>query len=82
MSLATKIDEVAVFLDKERSDLVFITETWLRDSITDDHVSISGYQLFRKDRRTKTHGGVCLYVKNSIQCKVLDALYSDNLEVL
>ena len=40
----------------------FITETWLKESIDDSVLSISGYCVFRRDRKTDSHGGVCIYV--------------------
>ena len=32
--------------------------------------------------KNRAHGGVCLYAKNYIQCKILPDLHSDNHEVL
>lgn len=34
-------------------------------------INIRGYQLFRRDHVTQFHGGVCIYLKNSIRCEVL-----------
>ena len=61
-SLAPKIDEVSEFLLRHQIDLAFITETWLKESIDDSVISISGYCVFRRDRETDCHGGVCIYV--------------------
>ena len=52
-------------------DIAAITETWLKESIPDAIVNIEGYQLFRRDRKHKGHGGVCLYIGNHIQCEIL-----------
>ena len=41
-----------------------ITETWLKETITDSAVSIPGYTIIGKDRTTNNHGGVCLYVRD------------------
>ena len=82
MSLAPKIDEIALTITQQDIDIVFITETWLRQSIPNDPINIKGYQLFRRDRTNRLHGGVCLYVKNSIESKILTDLYNDDHEVL
>ena len=50
-----------------------ITETWLTDEISDSYVSQANFSLFRKDRATRG-GGTAMYVKSSIQCKILDIL--------
>ena len=36
------------------------TETWLRDSIIENHLHISGYHLTARNRVTDPHGGVSL----------------------
>lgn len=67
MSLAPKIDELRIFLNTHKFDCCCITETWLKDSIDDSVVDISGYNIISKDRTHKLHGGVALYVKDSIK---------------
>jgi len=47
-------------LNVSKSDILCVTETWLRPSSTDIHNS--GYSLFRKDRRdNRERGGACLH---------------------
>jgi hypothetical protein len=82
MSLAPKIDEIAFTIQQNDIQIAFFTETWLKDSIADDPIAISGYQLFRLDRQNKQHGGVCLYVKNTIESKTLSILENHEHEVL
>ena len=41
--LVPKIDEVSEFFLRHQIDLAFITETWLKESIDDRVISISGY---------------------------------------
>ena len=82
MSLAPKIDEIAFTIQQKDIQVGFFTETWLKDSIADDPIAISGYHLFRLDRKNKQHGGVCLYVKNTIESKTLPVLYKEDYEVL
>jgi exonuclease III len=82
MSLAPKIDEIAFTVQQKDIQVGFFTETWLKDSIADDPIAICGYQLFRLDRKNKQHGGVCLYVKNTIESKTLSVLHKEDYEVL
>lgn len=61
MSLVPKIDELRIFMNTHKFGLFCITETWLKDSINDSIVDISGYNIIRKVRTHKLHGGVALY---------------------
>ena len=51
-----------------------MTETWLKDYIADQIVSINGFYCERKDRVNRRAGGVACYVKN-------DVLYSRIVEL-
>ena len=64
MSLAPKITEVAEFAVSKDIDLVYITETWLKECIADSVVEIPNYSIIRLDRQVVEHGGVCVYVKD------------------
>ena len=81
MSLAPKIDEVAYAIVSNDIDVAMFAETWLKDSIPDQAIAVAGYRLLRRDRTLKSHGGVCIYVKNSIYCHPLNDFYSDDFEV-
>ena len=64
MSLVPKLTEVQEFMNRNKIDLAFITETWLRGLIADSVVNSPEYTILRRDRATDSHGGVCLYIKN------------------
>ena len=56
-------------------DISTISETWLDPSTTDTDIQISGYILFRQDRRThKNGGGVVVYVKDTYKASVITEL--------
>ena len=82
MSLAPKIDEVRYCAQDANLDLICLTETWLQSHIEDNAVSINGFNLVRKDRQLGVHGGICVFVKNSIPFIVLDDLIISTVEVL
>ena len=63
MSFAPKIEEVRSVMLDSKSHLGFFTETWLKDSISADHIKI-GYNFTQWNRITDFHGGVGLYIEN------------------
>ena len=82
MSLTPKIDEVSCFMKTDNPDVACITETWLQGSIDESCLYIAGYNFIFKNRSGGCHGGVGLYIKNSISFKCPDHLQHPVLEVL
>ncbi len=68
-SLVSKTDELANFVELYKSNLVFVTETWLCDKIPDEAIQLPGMTSIRKDRIGRRGGGVVLYISNSIPTK-------------
>ena len=44
--------------------IIGITESWGNKYIVDAELALTGYVMFRKDRRERRGGGVILYIKN------------------
>ena len=64
MSLVPKVDEVREFIFRSRNiNIAFITETWLKETVTDGVVDIPDFALLHQDRKRESHGGVCAYIK-------------------
>ena len=82
MSLAPKIDEVRSTIVDIKPNLGFFTETWLRDTISANNLHIPGYTFISRNRTFDIHGGVGLYIDNSINYSPLDHLQDPELEVL
>ena len=82
MSLAPKIDEVRHSVLQTDVDLACFTETWLTDFVHDNVIQIPGYNVVRRDRLIGQHGGVCLYVKESIPFEILSQYHNDQFEIL
>ncbi|CAB4005807.1 Hypothetical predicted protein, partial [Paramuricea clavata] len=82
ISLAPKIDEIAYTIKTVDADFALFTETWLRDTVPDISINIKHYQHYRRDRANRLHGGVCMYVKDSIHCKILADINHSDHEVL
>mgnify|MGYP006313577219 CR=1 FL=1 len=54
-------------VNEKKIDLIALTESWLEDTMTDSELSITGYTIFRKDRkqvRDSKGGGVLLYLRD------------------
>ena len=47
--------------------VIGITESWANEDIVDAELALTGYVMFRNDRRERRGGGVILYIKESIQ---------------
>jgi len=52
-------------------DCALVTETWFTSKHLSQYVSIEGYNVFRRDRPRRDGGGVCVYVRNGIDCSVV-----------
>ncbi|XP_068674469.1 uncharacterized protein [Montipora foliosa] len=62
--------------------LVCVTESWLKSNIHDNVVALGSYNIIRRDRTETEHGGVCVYIKNTIKFTVLDDLEDPSFEAL
>jgi len=65
-----KRTELELYVNKEKPDLIAITESWTKESIQDSELDLDGYVMFRKDRDIQGErghgGGVLLYVRDSL----------------
>lgn len=52
-------------------DIALITETWFNSKHIDNDVALQDFIVIRKDRSKRKGGGVCLYVRNSLNCSKL-----------
>ena len=64
----------------ENSDIVCVSETWLRDDINNAEILHSGYTIFRIDRKSRG-GGVLLVVKSSSFKSVREIKHNWDIEV-
>ena len=60
----------------------FITETWLKDTVSDPHLCMPGYSFIYRNRTTEHHGGVGLHIENSIKFKCLGNLLNPGIDAL
>ncbi|CAC5379465.1 unnamed protein product [Mytilus coruscus] len=77
-SLRNKLNYIADII--EDNDVVFFTETHLDSNITDDDISIMGFQVpVRKDRNSHG-GGIIMYFKNYVHITRRQDLEHDEIE--
>ena len=80
--MAPKIDELRHYVQYANPEFVCLTETWLKSHIPNSVVDLNGYNLARNDRQGKECGGVCIFIKDSINFSALEDLSDQSLEVL
>ena len=80
-SLRNKVDLIQS--ECSNFDIVALTESWLDTSIENDTISMKFFHPpVRKDRHYDYHGGVIVYVKESLYYKRRSDLESGNLECI
>ena len=80
-SLLAHIDELRLLMADKNLDVLAINETRLSDLIDDSCIHIQGYDIVRRDRN-RNGGGVCLYIRSSINFKTRSNLMSDIYEAI
>ena len=66
-SIVNKKSELDIMVADIDPHVIGITESWANEDIVDAELALTGYVMFRKDRRERRGGGVILYIKESIQ---------------
>lgn len=80
-SLSTKLD---LFIAESHAyDIMTISETWLSDSDSNVNLAIPNFHLpIRRDRPGDRHGGVAIYVRDTLICKPRPDLQVPGLEAV
>ena len=81
VSLPRHIDELRMSEFFNYFDLFALNETRLDSTISDGLVKIFGFNVVRNDRSRKG-GGVCIYLRDSINHKIRKDLIPDGLEAV
>ncbi len=81
VSLPGKIDEIRHSMCSINIDLIAFNETRLDLSISDGLIHLDGYEVVRKDR-SRNGGGVCIYLRSSINYKIRSYLIPPELEAV
>ena len=81
VSLPKHIDELRIFISDQTLDILAINETSLDSSINNQEINLPGYDIIRKDIN-RNGGGVCIYIRSSINYKLRTSIVPDTLECL
>ena len=81
VSLPKNINEINFSMTNKFIDLIAFNETRLDANITDNMINLDGYDIVRKDR-SRNGGGVCIYLRSSINYKVRNDLVPTELEAV
>ena len=81
VALPSKIDEICHSMINKNIDLIAFNETRLDLSIPDGLIQLDGYEVIRKDW-SRNRGGVCIYLRNSINYKIRSDLIPPKLETV
>ena len=60
-AIGNKIDEIQLVAELNSVGAICVTKTWLSSTVPDLHITIPGFNLFRKDWTHTSGGGVCIY---------------------
>ena len=69
VSLLKKIGKTNFSMTNKFIDLIVFNEARLDTNITDNMISLDGYDVIRKDR-SRNGGEVCIYLRSSINYKI------------
>ena len=81
-SLVGKVNELEYYANTYKIEVIVVTETWLSDVVPIEVVSILGFTLIRKDRKSGVGGGCAIYVREEISVKTRNDLSDPNFECL
>ena len=71
-SLLPKMDKLRALIGTQNPHIVCIVETWLSNDISDNEISLEGFQVLRLDRN-RHGGGMLIFVHDSLVSKVVVA---------
>ena len=79
MSKVTKIDSLHLFINKNPFDVVAVSETWLKPTITNGEIRIPNYSITRQDRIDKSGGGTAFYIREGLPYRMRRDMQNNDL---
>ena len=62
--------QIKELVNDENIGVFAVSESWLNSSTTNAEVEISGYKIYRLDRKHKKGGGVCIYGRKEFKVTI------------
>ena len=81
VSLPKRFDEINFTMSNKLLDIMSFSDTRLNSTIPDSMIRIDDYDIIRKDR-SRSGGGVCIYIRNTINYQIRHDLSPPVLEVI
>ena len=83
-SLTKKFDDLQVLLENlsEKPSAICLTETWLKEYHHTKSMFLEGYRPLVNINRKKRGGGVAIFIKKSLQAKVVNSCNLNGLQAL
>lgn len=72
--LVNNFASLSILIDKMKPNLIFLTETHIKDTIYDVEIDLKGYNCIRCDTSSSHTGGVIIYVKNFINFSIISTV--------
>ena len=80
-SIVKHIDEMRILLESKTIDILLINESKIDDTVLDNEICISGYNIIRNDCN-RNGGGVIMYLKQLLSFTERNDLVVDSLEMI
>ena len=80
-SIVKHIDEMRILLESKSIEILVINESKIDDTVLDNKIHISGYNIIRNDRN-RNGGGVIMYLKQCLSFTERNDLVVDSLEMI
>ena len=77
-SLLNNIEELRMFINENKPDVVTLSETWLDKDILDEEININQYNLERKDHN-RNGGGTAIYIQERLLYQTIEV---NDLEIV
>lgn len=79
----SKLDFMRHVIDNSIVDIICVAESWFQLDTPDSCYEITGYNLYRNDRRTDTvGGGIAIYCRVGLDCRVVKKSDEEGIEYL
>lgn len=69
--ITSNIEQLRIITQENKPKLIFLSETHLTKNILNREVGIANYNLLRSDSNSRHTGGVAIYIKKSLNYKVI-----------
>ena len=78
-SIKNKLVYLNNFVQNSTYDIIFIVETWLNDNVKDSLICPTGYDIIRRDRKSKRGGGLLVLFKS--QYTIIEIRETENTPI-